>query len=118
MTRISYESARSSSSVQAFSMMGRSDSDPIRIPTSGAVASRPGIRSSISAGVGVGLGMSGSSTARDAGNSEPGFLLGRPQRDVAADVLAFEFDLLRPGQGALAREVERRGGCGDAEHAT
>src|SRR3954471_651876 len=98
MTRISYESARSSSSVQAFSMTGRSDSDPIRIPTSGAVASRPGISSSISAGVGVGLGMSGSSTAGVVGNSDTGFLLGRPQRDVAADVLAFELDLPRPRQ--------------------
>ena len=92
--------------LQAFSMTGRSDSDPMRIPTSGPSDSRPGISSSISAGEGVGLGM-----------SDTCFLLGCAQRDVAAHLLAVEFDLERAGHGPLAGEMERRRGRRDTQDA-
>ena len=70
--------------------------------------------SSISAGDGVGLGTSGSTSVSI---SDTGLLLGCVQRDVAAHVLAFEFDLLRARQGTLTSELQRRSGRGDAEHA-
>src|SRR5664279_225241 len=104
MTRISYERARSSSSAQAFSITGRSDSDPMRMPISGPVASIPGISCSNSAEVGVGVS-----------DSDTFCLLGCAQSDVAAHLLAVEFDLPRARHGALAGERERGRDGGDAE---
>src|SRR4051794_81126 len=123
ITRISYESARASSSAQAFSMVGRSDSDPMRMPTSGPADSTPGNNCSISAGEGVGLGTSGlgASATGTSGTGTSGlgmadtcFLLCCAHRDVAAHLLAVEFVLERTRHGALPRELQgarRRSHC-------
>src|SRR6476661_2782068 len=82
MTWISYAMPRSASSVPAFSIVARSDSDPITIPTSGA--SSPEANSDASTSVCV----SGCVTL---------CLLHRAQRDVRSHLLAVELHLLGRG---------------------
>ena len=107
-TRSSYESARASSSSHAFSMTGRSDSEPMRIPTSGPSGSRPGIRARRSrAGVGR--------RALRPGHVPP------PRPRAARCRCARACRRIRsPARRPRARsraQVQRRRGRGDAEHA-